>query len=739
MAEEFPKRPRYVLERWTPYLVLGVSLFLTTVAMWYLSRAVETKDAERFQRGMRASTDAVQDQITSYLDLLRSTRGLLAAGNGRISRKQFHTFVSSLEADRHHRGMLGVGYAVHLTAPELPLFQEVIRRTDLPRFKVFPPGPRSEYQAILYLEPPTQRNREAIGFDMASEPVRREAMLRACEDGVPTASGIVTLIQETGPDRPPGFLIYQPLFRKGAATNTPAARRAALTGYVYIPFRAGDLFGEIRGPRLDPGIAFEVYDGPAIDEARLLYRSEELAGPKSQAPRITEVTSLMVGGRQWTFRYATTPRFEAASSSGIVSLILVGGLIISLLLFTLSLMQARAREEAVRNSEELRQSGEALKAANRSKDEFLAMLGHELRNPLGAISNALQMMSACDIRDPRLRRARAVMERQIRHQTRLIEDLLDVARVNSGKVSLRREVVDLSDVARRACDGLGWAVEEQRHSLRIVLPEAPLPVDGDPVRLEQVVTNLLHNSVKYTPPGGWMELTAGRSGEEVWLSVKDGGVGIAPEMQGRIFEVFTQAQISIDRAQGGLGLGLTLVRNLVLMHGGSVEARSEGVGRGSEFLIRLPLASERMEDREVVVAAVTEQLSPPSEVGSTETGGAVRRVLIIEDIRDARETLQELLELLGYQVETAEDGERGLELLRSSPPDVALVDIGLPGLSGYEVAERFRSGPNGAGVRLVALTGYGQPEDRERALRAGFDAHVVKPIDPEELGRLLSA
>jgi signal transduction histidine kinase len=356
--------------------------------------------------------------------------------------------------------------------------------------------------------------------------------------------------------------------------------------------------------------------------------------------------------------------------------------------------------------------------ASRAKDEFLAMLGHELRNPLAAISSAVQVMAAGGP-EPGVERAREIIERQAGHLARLVDDLLDVARVTSGRVQLQRAVVDLGRLVEQCVAALS---ADRRGGPAVEVQAASVPVDADPTRLEQVVTNLLDNAVKYTGPEGRVRVSVAREGETAVLRVVDSGVGIAPDLLPRVFDLFVQADRSLERTRGGLGLGLALVRRLVDLHGGQVEARSAGPGRGSEFVVRLPVAAA----------------APAPPPGGAPRPRAGRRVLVVEDHEDARESLRLLLAATGHTVEVAASGPEGLERLRAWRPEVALVDVGLPGLDGYQLARAVRTDPSLGPVRLVAVTGYGQPEDRHRAVEAGFDAHLVKPVLLDALQRVLA-
>jgi len=393
-----------------------------------------------------------------------------------------------------------------------------------------------------------------------------------------------------------------------------------------------------------------------------------------------------------------------------------------------SALRARQRQYEVRDLLAAHEKGV------RQRDEFLAMLGHELRNPLGAIRNILY---AIDLRDgasdpegPRFRpRDRALITRQVTHLTRLVDDLLDVSRVTTGKVVLKHEPVDLVDLVLRCVQSLEEMARIHGQALRFTAGSDSVVVNGDPTRLEQVTTNLLTNAIKYTPPNGSIDVRVESVGEKAVLTVADTGAGLAPEMVERVFELFSQSDRTLERAQGGLGIGLTLVRALVRQHAGEVTARSPGPGRGSTFEVRLPLLRG---------ASSAAAARPPSARRRGVAAGGAVRVLIVEDNDDNRESLVLLLEQLGHVPMAAADGPEALQRLTAGECDLAIVDIGLPQMDGYEVARRVRETGRGSGLYLVALTGYGQPEDRERARAAGFDDHVTKPVDLEVLERLLA-
>jgi PAS domain S-box-containing protein len=373
----------------------------------------------------------------------------------------------------------------------------------------------------------------------------------------------------------------------------------------------------------------------------------------------------------------------------------------------------------------IEESRAALEQADRSKDEFLATLAHELRNPLAPIRNSVHVLRLAGNRDA-VKHIHEMMERQVNHMIRLVDDLMEVSRITRGKIELRRERVDLVSVVHSAVETSRPLIDAAEHRLTITIPGEPLVLDADPIRLAQVLSNLLNNAAKYTEDGGQIWISASRVGAEAVVSVRDNGAGISADVLPKVFDLFMQVENSYARSQGGLGIGLTLVRSLVNLHGGSVEAKSEGVGQGSEFLVRLPLAGKPP------ARDVGREKNPPRAF-------ATKRILVVDDNLDSAESLSLLLEFLGAEVQTANDGSAALAAIRSYRPSVVLLDIGLPGMDGYEVARLARELPEGRGATLIALTGWGQEDDRRRSKEAGIDHHLVKPVDLSALEGVLGA
>jgi PAS domain S-box-containing protein len=367
---------------------------------------------------------------------------------------------------------------------------------------------------------------------------------------------------------------------------------------------------------------------------------------------------------------------------------------------------------------------DSLRDADRHKDEFLALLAHELRNPLAPLRNGLQLLKLMGNNGTGAERTRAMMERQLGQMVRIIDDLLDLNRVSRGKIALQKERVALVEVVRQAVETSAPLIEASAHELTVTLPREPLFVDADPVRLAQVFANLLNNAAKYTDRGGRIRLCAERQGGEVVVSVRDNGIGIPAPLLAKVFDMFTQAEGSREKSQGGLGIGLTLVKRLVELHGGTVAAHSAGPGLGSEFVVRVPLAPEPAESAPVSAAAAP--------------AAPARRILVADDNRDAAGSLAEMLELMGHETWTVHDGLEALAAAAAFRPDVILLDLGMPALDGYDTCRRVRQEPWGSNAVLVALTGWGQDEDRRRSREAGFDEHLVKPVEFAALEKLLA-
>ena len=464
--------------------------------------------------------------------------------------------------------------------------------------------------------------------------------------------------------------------------------------------------------------AIVVAEEALVDDVSLA----RLAAVVSRQPAWSDLPVLMLTAHGADSRVVA----RALESLGNVSLLERPLRIGSLVSSVRTAIRARRRQYQIRaHLLERERNGEMLREADRRKDEFLATLAHELRNPLAPISNAAQILQQTTPADATTEWARAVIARQCQHLTRLVDDLLDVSRITRGKLDLRTNRTCLHPILLSAVETSRPLLNAAGHELVLQLSPEPLTLDADPVRLSQVVSNLLNNAAKYTPRGGRVTLLTSREGNEAVIRISDTGTGISAEMLPNIFELFVQGNHSLERTTGGLGIGLTLVRLFVEMHGGSVLASSRGADQGSEFTVRLPLATNCGEFAE----PAAEQVPLPSPE---------LRILIADDNRDSAESMRELLLLRGNEVAVAYDGEEALERAVAFSPDVVLLDIGMPKMNGYDVARQLRATSYGRDVMLIAMTGWGHEDDRLRSRTAGFDHHLVKPVDFVQLQKLLA-
>lgn len=1050
MKSDLSLKPAFRRRRWIPYFVLVVALLLTAGATYYVSMTAHAEDHLRFESAVERTQDNIENRLETYIALLRAGSGFFA-GSEQVNRDQFRAFVSRIELRRHYPGIQGIGLSMRVIPEEKETLIAAMQAQGAIHFTIRPEFKRSEYHAILYLEPLDPRNQAAIGFDMFTEPVRRKAMEQARDTGAAAASGKITLLQETDEHKQAGFIIFVPVYRNGLIPNTVAERQAALRGFVYSPFRTDDLMQGIFGSEKYPAVDFAIYDGSNRRPEHLLYRSnpDSTSSSPSYSPRFTATTTLNVAGRPWTIAFTSRPEFELDSGRQLVPYILLGGLIISFVMFAVTRSQICARETAERSSACLHQSQEALResesrlrrlvdaniigiilvnlrgniieandaflamvgytreellagklnffeltppeyrhldqraveemkrtgkhtpfekeyirkdgkrvsfllgtaylggtdelgvsflldlteqkraeqllrssetrfrtlveqsplskqilspdgrtlqvnraweklwgitlaqlgsyniledeqliakgimpyikkgfageataippvlydrhqtlpgvcredswcwvqayiypvkdeagnirevvivhediselkqaekereqllareqaaraeaeAANRMKDEFLATLSHELRTPLNAMQGWTQILRTKKLDEGTTQRALETIERNIKSLAQLIEDILDVSRIITGKLCLNVRPVNLSPLIEAAIDTLRLAANAKEIQIEFLSDSSVEPILGDANRLQQVVWNLLSNAIKFTPKGGRVEVrllavmrqeaqdTEHRQESVVspaqclipyaQIQVSDTGQGIHPDFLPYVFERFRQADSSTTRSHSGLGIGLALVRHLVELHGGSVHAQSLGVGKGATFIVNLPLKTVVTEAKqsEFIQPTLTDEESTPCPPSLNNL-----RILVVDDEPDTLELIIAILEQYGAQVTAVTTAHEALETLTqndageeeanqsrqsmglqeypsSAKFDVLVSDIGMPQEDGYTLIRQVRSLSAEPERRIpaVALTAYTRSEDRTQALLAGFQLHVPKPINPDEL------
>jgi signal transduction histidine kinase/ActR/RegA family two-component response regulator len=701
---------------WIPLTVLLLSLAATAVSAALALRATNLRDTARFENAVDSSREAITNRLEIYTNMLRAGSGLFSADDF-VTRSEFNAFVDRLDLQQRYPGIQGIGFTAHVPRENAGQLVERMRGEGFEDFRLWPETEGPAVDAIVYLEPLDERNRAAIGYNMASEPTRREAMLRARDTGVAAASGMVTLVQEIDEEKQAGFLIYVPIYRVPQPPATVSARQDQLRGFIYSPFRAGDLFEGIFG-EVQPRVNFAIYDGAARAE-RLLYDSSPTRVP-GYRPRFSTQETIDVAGRPWVLEFTTRPEFDAASSRSQVLLILIGGILFSAALFWMSLRQARARAEAVALFEEAQTHRRAAEEANRTKDDFLATVSHELRTPMASIVGWSSLLAEGDLPEEEVRVAVEAIHRSSRVQAELIDDLLDLSRISSGKLDVNPTAADLSELVRTAVHSIQHTAAEKRLPVELQSPNEKILVWGDPKRLNQIFLNLLSNAVKFTDEG-FVRTRLVPSGDQVFVEIEDSGIGLDPDFLPHLFQRFKQADASSGRIHGGLGIGLSIVRHLVELHGGSVEAESPGLGKGSTFRVTLP----RIDDEPEISS---ESVSNPGSIAGT-------RVLIVEDESAMREFLSTVIRHAGADVIQAAAVSEAMHELQESEIDLIISDIAMPGEDGCSMMERIRKLPDRrvASLPAIAITAYGRTWEREKILASGFDAVLQKPVEASRL------
>lgn len=876
---------------WLPVAVLFVSLAITGLASWYAYTGSHRRDLSRFNNAVEAATATISERMNTYVDLLNSAAGLFAA-HPETDVEAFHRYVARLEIARELPGIQGIGFSIHLPRTEAASLVERMRHEGVHDFRLWPEPERPQIDSIIYLEPRDRRNRAAVGYDMYSDPTRREAMARARDSGAPAMSGKVTLVQEIDPRKQAGFLVYVPVYEGGTVPSTIAERRRLLRGFVYSPFRADDLLSGIFANVQEPRVWFDIYDG-SRKEAALLHRMPRDDVDPDYLPAFSRTTALHLGGRQWILHFDTRPEFDRASSRTEILFIPLGGIIFSLALFGVTRSQARARFEAesvafslAASEADLKEEKQTLEAvnrtgrmiaaelevpglvqhvteaarelvgapaaifflshgdtltaaasssegesgaalvsafrdrdpysevfvlgeairvgdlqpesragtaaraylaipvlsrsrellgvmvfihtagdafterdeqlmfalaaqtatamdnarlfqeagkerelaeeANRAKDEFLATLSHELRTPMTSILGWSSLLCDPALDEPTRKMAIDAIHQSSKVQSQLIDDLLDLSRIATGKLHIRPEVCDMRQVVQNGVAATRPDAEEKQIVLRFDAGDEPSAVWADPRRMQQVIWNLLTNAVKFTPPGGTIEVLVESRDETVAVTVKDSGEGIDPEFLPQVFGRFQQGDPSATRTHGGLGIGLSIVSHLVELHGGSVRAFSEGRGKGSSFTVRLP----RIDPSE------GEQLATEEKKGRrTRPSLAGVNILVVEDEPGVRQFVAAVLRQAGAVVSEAPSALMALNALRQNAVDVLVSDIAMPGMDGIELIRQIRELPEERlrALPAIALTAFARNEDKERIMAAGFDAYLRKPFEANVL------
>ena len=720
------------MRRWTPALLLALGCLLSFGVSWFVHATEVARARAAFEADAQDTRRQIQNALDTYVEVIRAATALLA-GNNQINPAEFRAFVAGLQLADRYPALEGIGFSPRVSRGNLSSFVRALRLDGVTRFQVWPAGARQEYYPIIFLEP--RADQRVVGFDISTDPVGRAAMERARDTGEPTASGPrqdAPLLDQT---RPPDLVMYAPVYRVQAPLQTVEQRRRALIGFVVGPLRLHTLLPPIATAK--PSVAFEIYDG---HPAAPIYQSTRGMWPS----RFGLTQLVQIAGRDWSVAMTSAEEATSVMSPAIWETLRFG-LGLTLLIFLITMGQVLAWETTARHQAKLRESERLLResqsalqqtlarerearvqleAADRAKDAFLGTLSHELRTPLNTMLGWLTMLRTESMRADQRHHALEVIERNARIQTQLIEDLLDVSRIVMGKVRLTPRPLAIGPIVSAVIESLRPTAVAKGVTLTSPVIVEPATMWGDASRVEQIIWNLVSNAIKFTPSGGHVSLEVTKDDRHVQILVRDTGVGIPPEFLPHVFERFQQADSSTTRVHGGVGLGLSIVRDLVDLHGGSVEARSDGLNRGASFVVRFP----------TVTAFAGTSAATADASRSVSLDGV--RVLIVDDDAETRELLSAALAQTGARVTTAESAGQALERLRTEGADVVVSDIGMPQEDGLSLMRRIRSLSDGPRqIPAVALTAYARQENRADALAAGYQLYFAKPV---ELGELVA-
>jgi signal transduction histidine kinase len=589
-----------------PFLVLAVSILLTVGITYNFYQSAKNKDLIRFNSEVNRIHLAIENKINLYVALLKGGRGFVES-NQEINRVNFSEYVKSLEIKKNYAGVQGIGFAQVIAADQREALLKKMNSEGYADFKIFPATEKDFYQVIVYLEPLDELNQKVIGFDLGSEANRREALERSRDSGEAASTAKITLLQETDVNRQSGFLIFLPIYKNGKLSATVEERNKNIIGYIYSPFRAADFLREVQNDKFDSDIILRIYDGQPKAENLLAQTadSQKLAKTKEMEENYSTENELSVAGRKWIIQYNSSPAFVAQSSLSWTPYIFVIGSICSFLLFGMTYWETSTRIKLQATAAELfelekqkqglleKEQSARLSAekANNTKDEFIALVSHELRTPLNSIAGWTRILKTSDLSENTKKLALEKIERNLRSQTKLVEQLLDYSQIVAGTVKFEGKDINFSDVFEDTFSEIEPSAQEKSIELTKDNQLNGHLILGDEEKLKLVIHNLLINAVKFTNSGGKIETAVTEHDGTIEMSVKDNGIGITQDFLPHVFDRFSQADTSSTRSSGGLGLGLTIANHIVKLHNGSIEADSEGHGKGAVFTVKMPVKS----------------------------------------------------------------------------------------------------------------------------------------------------
>jgi signal transduction histidine kinase len=777
------ERPRFLLQRsgilWATLSAMStfMLLFAITTWMWRTATLQAYKVAHQsFEYQVDQVRTSIERRLVAYVQVLRGGVGLFAASDN-VQRDGWHAYVNALDINAHYPGIRGIGFAQNIRPDQLASHIRAIRSQGFPNYDVRPPGERPAYTAIIYLEPFDWRNQRAFGYDMFSEPVRHEAMVRAANTGKAATSGKVTLVQETTKAVQSGFLMYLPVYRKGLPLETVVQRQAALLGYVYAPFRMNDLMQGVLGNRNISHLHLEIFDGTEAAQNQmydsLATTATQTSTENGRASAFHHTETFTVGGRLWTLRFTSLPASDAAIDTQMPRLILGAGTLISLLVaavvwsLLVSRRQARALakanthlreeiEERTKLEVQLEAAKNTAETASRAKSEFLANVSHELRTPLTLILAPLDELLAVAKPPTEWRVQLERVERNALLLLNRVNDLLDFSKVEAGKFVVCWEVIALSELISKLAEDAAEVARAKGCSLTWRVDRELDQVCLDRHHVETILLNLIGNALKFTPEGGWIGIEAAPIDETTFqLSVTDSGIGIAQEQLPLLFQRFQQVDASSTRRYGGTGIGLALVKEMAQLMGGEVDVASE-LGRGSSFMVRLPREGghgatnigpdsqpvpmlnaakpDALRRTRLVEAIDSTQVheAPPraKEVSSMNTPRMC--VLVVDDSADMRAYIANLLGA-EWKVVCAADGAQAWDMLQERPVDIVVSDVMMPVLDGLELTKRIKASELLGHIPVILVTARGGSDASTSGLHTGADDYLAKPFSPDEL------